>query len=284
MTGIWGTRVANETTRDADVILAVGTALRRSRLQFVETRIHLRHSAVEADPDRHRPAGDRQDLSGRRRHGRRRQDRSRVTERASPAIRGRSGRRAARAAQLHSARKRVAAELTASQAGRRQADSSRASAARNREGRCPTDAIFVTDVGWNKNGAGQQLAAPASAVVHHQRRPRDDGIRAGGRDWREDWPAPDRPVIALVGDGGFMSVCGALTTAVELGIPVVWILFNNFCFSTIRTVGVTYFKNAYGTEFTTPGRRAVQPRLSAARQGVRHRAARVDRPADLPAR
>ena len=33
--------------------------------------------------------------------------------------------------------------------------------------------------------------------------------------------APDRKVICLVGDGGFMSVVGALTTAVELGVPVV---------------------------------------------------------------
>ena len=113
----------------------------------------------------------------------------------------------------------------------------------------PRDAIYVTDVGWNKNGAGQQLLtygpqtfltsgglatmgfAPAAAI----------GAKIG---------APDKPVICLVGDGGFLSVCGALTTAVELGVPVVWVIFNNFCFSTIRTVGTTYFSNSYGTEFT----------------------------------
>jgi acetolactate synthase-1/2/3 large subunit len=33
---------------------------------------------------------------------------------------------------------------------------------------------------------------------------------------------------------------------------VLWVVFNNFCFSTIRTVGTTYFNNSYGTEFTTP--------------------------------
>jgi acetolactate synthase-1/2/3 large subunit len=47
-------------------------------------------------------------------------------------------------------------------------------------------------------------------------------------------------------------VIGALTTAVELNVPVVWLLFNNYCFSTIRTVGTTYFNNTYGTEFTRP--------------------------------
>jgi acetolactate synthase-1/2/3 large subunit len=56
----------------------------------------------------------------------------------------------------------------------------------------------------------------------------------------------------MVGDGGLLSVVGALTTAVELNVPVLWVVFNNFCFSTIRTVGTTYFGNTYGTEFTTP--------------------------------
>ena len=62
-------------------------------------------------------------------------------------------------------------------------------------------------------------------------------------DRRQDWRA-GQEVVCLVGDGGFLSVVGALTTAVELGIPVVWVLFNNFCFSTIRTVGTTYFNNS----------------------------------------
>ena len=83
--------------------------------------------------------------------------------------------------------------------------------------------------------------------------------------------APDRTVICLVGDGGFLSVCGALTTAVELGVPVVWVIFNNYCFSTIRTVGTTYFKNSYGTEFTHAGWQAVQPRLPDAGARVRRR-------------
>src|SRR6185436_17665359 len=122
----------------------------------------------------------------------------------------------------------------------------------------PDDAIFVTDVGWNKNGAGQQL------YVH---RPRSF-ITSGGMATMGFAPgaaigakigAPDRKVICLVGDGGLLSAVGALTTAVELGVPVLWILFNNFCFSTIRTVGTTYFNNSYGTEFTTPDGQPYNP-------------------------
>ena len=68
-----------------------------------------------------------------------------------------------------------------------------------------------------------------------------------------------------------------MTTAVELGIPVVWVIFNNFCFSTIRTVGTTYFNNSYGTEFRDAGRRTVQSRLPAVREGVRDRRRRESR-------
>jgi acetolactate synthase-1/2/3 large subunit len=95
--------------------------------------------------------------------------------------------------------------------------------------------------------------------------------------------APDKPVMCLVGDGGFLSVVGALTTSVELGIPVVWVLFNNFCFSTIRTVGTTYFNNAYGTEFTTPDGKPYNPDFVQLARAFGIEAARVQAPDDLPA-
>ena len=96
--------------------------------------------------------------------------------------------------------------------------------------------------------------------------------------------APDRTVICLVGDGGFLSVCGALTTAVELDIPVVWVIFNNFCFSTIRTVGDDLLQEHL--------RHGVHARRTASRTTRTSRcwrrafgveSARVDEPDDLPA-
>ena len=42
-------------------------------------------------------------------------------------------------------------------------------------------------------------------------------------------------------------------------MPVLFVVFNNFCFSTIRTVGTTYFNNSYGTEFTTPDGQPYNP-------------------------
>ncbi len=115
----------------------------------------------------------------------------------------------------------------------------------------PDDAVFVTDVGWNKNGAGQQLEI---------RRP-GGFVTSGGMATMGYSPAaaigaklgaPDSKIVCLVGDGGLMSVLGALSAAVERNIPVLWVLFNNFCYSTIRTVGSAYFHNQYGTMFCTP--------------------------------
>jgi acetolactate synthase-1/2/3 large subunit len=146
----------------------------------------------------------------------------------------------------------------------------------------PADAIFVTDVGWNKNGAGQQLVT---------RKPRTF-LTSGGMATMGFSPpaaigaklgAPDKTVICLVGDGGLMSVVGALTTAVELNIPVVWVLFNNFCFSTIRSVGSTYFQNTYGTEFTRPDGTPYNPDFMLLAKSFGIESALVEQPADLQA-
>jgi len=144
----------------------------------------------------------------------------------------------------------------------------------------PADAIYVTDVGWNKNGAGQQLKCSKPATF----------ITAGGMATMGFSPAaaigaklgaPDRKVICLVGDGGFLSVIGALTTAVELNVPVLWVLFNNFCFSTIRTVGVNYFKNTYGTEFTKPDGTPYNPDFTLLAKAFGVECALVEEPSDL---
>jgi acetolactate synthase-1/2/3 large subunit len=93
--------------------------------------------------------------------------------------------------------------------------------------------------------------------------------------------APNRKVIGLVGDGGLMSVVGALTTAVELNVPVLWVLFNNFCFATIRSVGDTYFKNTYGTEFTRPDGTPYNPDFVMMAKSFGIEAALVEEPRDL---
>ena len=61
------------------------------------------------------------------------------------------------------------------------------------------------------------------------------------------------------------------------------ILFNNFCFSTIRTVGVNYFKNTYGTEFTKPDGTPYNPDFTLLAKAFGVEGALVEEPSDLAA-
>jgi len=53
--------------------------------------------------------------------------------------------------------------------------------------------------------------------------------------------APDRPVVTVCGDGGFIMNASAVLTAVEYDIPVVWVVWNNGGYSVIRDQQFGYF-------------------------------------------
>ena len=48
--------------------------------------------------------------------------------------------------------------------------------------------------------------------------------------------APDQPCVAVTGDGCFTMVPHVLCTAVEYDIPVVWVIWNNFAWASIRDI------------------------------------------------
>ena len=48
--------------------------------------------------------------------------------------------------------------------------------------------------------------------------------------------APERPCVAIVGDGGFTMTPHVLCTAVEYDIPAVWVVWNNFAWGAIRDI------------------------------------------------
>src|SRR6188474_3444116 len=256
MSGIWGTAVANTATRAADVVLAVGTAFGEADCSSWDPRFTFaippsRLIQIDIDPQEIGKiypvevglVGDaKATLRELLRHLR---------------ALGSSPDGSARISKVAEDWKAWNAELRESQH-----DSGRpihpARLLRELSEIAPDDAIFVTDVGWNKNGAGQQLqvSQPGSFIT-------SGGMAtmgfAPGAAIGAKLGAPDRKVIGLVGDGGLTSVMGALATAVELNIPVLWVLFNNFCFSTIQTVGSTFFGNTYGTQFTRPDGQAYNP-------------------------
>jgi acetolactate synthase-1/2/3 large subunit len=279
MTGIWGTRVANNLARSADVILAVGTTFGEADCSswnpnYTFSIPPTQLIQIDIDPQEVGKiypvaaglVGD-----------------AKATLRALGGALQAAGPRpsAARAAGLKAQKDAWQQELSVEQRN----DEKPIHPARllNEISRiAPRDTVFVTDVGWNKNGAGQQLVATLPQSF----------ITSGGLATMGYAPAaaigakiaaPDRPVMALVGDGGFLSVAGAVTTAVELGIPVVWVIFNNFCFSTIRTIGTTYFNNSYGTEFRTPDGAPYNPDFLLFARAFGMEGARVEEPDDLPA-
>ena len=65
--------------------------------------------------------------------------------------------------------------------------------------------------------------------------------------------APDRPVVCLIGDGGFMYALPELATAVQYGINVITVVFVNNAFGASYTDQETRFqKRIIGTELYNP--------------------------------
>lgn len=61
--------------------------------------------------------------------------------------------------------------------------------------------------------------------------------------------APDKAVVAVVGDGEFRSVSQVLAPAVEHGINVVWVILNNYGFNIIELYQKRHYERLIGTEF-----------------------------------
>ena len=89
----------------------------------------------------------------------------------------------------------------------------------------PDDAIVVDESISSGAGLRQFLKFDAASSFH--------GLRGGGIGWGA--PAaigaklacPDRPVVALIGDGSAMYTCQALWTAAHSRAPVTFIIINN---------------------------------------------------------
>jgi acetolactate synthase-1/2/3 large subunit len=122
----------------------------------------------------------------------------------------------------------------------------------------PGDAVIFTDVGWNKNGVAQQFDITIPGTIHHSSGLATMGFGAsallGGK-----LAAPDKVVIALVGDGGFGVNPSPLATAVEYNIPVIWIVMNNSAYGTIAGLEYSHYKTRFGTVFATPDGKPYSP-------------------------
>lgn len=117
----------------------------------------------------------------------------------------------------------------------------------------PEDAIIVTDVGWNKNGMGQQFDIIHPGTIMHP-----SGLATMGFGSAAllgvKLAKPEKKVITLIGDGGFGTNPSVLATAKEYNIPVVWVVMNNYAFGTIAGLEGSHYHHNFGTVFKIEGK------------------------------
>jgi acetolactate synthase-1/2/3 large subunit len=249
-TGFWGTPIANDKCRTADLIVAVGTRLAEANSSSWDPRftfsipptrlIHI--DADEAEIGRNYPthlgvvADAKLALAAlaAAAQGKSHRDRGRLREELA---RGRKAFAANWDHQWSSDQypmrpERILAELRAA---------------------VPANGFIVTDVGWNKNGVGQQfpITVPGTFIT-------PSGLATMGFG-----PAavlgvklahPDRAAVALIGDGGFSANPSVIATAMEAELPVVWLVMDNTGFGTIAGLESMHFGSSFGCMFERCGR------------------------------
>ena len=116
----------------------------------------------------------------------------------------------------------------------------------------PADGFIVTDVGWNKNGVGQQFGIQTPGTM----------IAPGGMATMGFGHAavlgvkmaqPQRAAVALIGDGCFSSNMSVLATAVEADLPVVWVVMDNASYGVISGIEKRHLGNTHGCMFEANG-------------------------------
>jgi acetolactate synthase-1/2/3 large subunit len=104
----------------------------------------------------------------------------------------------------------------------------------------PPDAILCCDVGVNHNWYMQFWKARTPQTMLNSWGFSGMGFGAAGALGAK-LAAPDRPAVAIAGDGCFTMVPHVLCTAVEYNIPVVWVIWNNFGWVSIRDIQLGMF-------------------------------------------
>ena len=257
--GCWGEYPAQEAARNADVILALGCRFSDIHSVVVAARLHVQHPADQADPRRHRPAGDRPQLPHRARHRRRRPRGAEAAAARSPS----SGARSASGHRWHDQVEAYKEEWSnfieqekASDAvpidPRRVIKELRAAA--------PDDTLMITDTGNHQTWVEQYWDAYGPQTVFTPGGFAGMGFGTYGVLGLK-LARPDQPAVCVTSDGSFMMFPGAVATATEYDIPAVWVILNNYTIGVIRDlqrfymdgreIGTSFVKHSTG-EFWNP--------------------------------
>ncbi len=249
MTGFWGTPIANETCRTADLILAIGTRLAEAnssswdpRFTFAIPPTRLIHiDADVAEIGRNFPtelgvvADAKLALTALAKIATGATHRSRGSLRSDIAA-GRRAFAANWADQYTSHQYPMRPERILNEVRKA----------------VPDDGYIVTDVGWNKNGVGQQfpITVPGTFITPSGLATMGFGPAAA---LGVKLAQPDRAVVALIGDGAFGSNPSVVATAMEAGLGVIWLVMDNAAFGTIAGLTNMHYGWEFGCLFESDG-------------------------------
>jgi acetolactate synthase-1/2/3 large subunit len=146
----------------------------------------------------------------------------------------------------------------------------------------PEDAILVSDIGVHHNWLLSfcKPKRPDSLIGSMGFGPMGFGV-AGVLGAK--FAAPDRPCVSVCGDGAFFMQANVLGTAVEYNLPVVWVVWNNYAYASIRGLQRGYLDGReLATDFHDPVTGArYNPDFAAMARSCGVEGVRVDRAADL---
>jgi len=146
----------------------------------------------------------------------------------------------------------------------------------------PEDAILVSDIGVHHNWLLQfcKPKRPDSLIGSMGFGPMGFGV-AGVLGAK--LAAPDRPCVGVVGDGAFFMHASVLGTAVEYELPVVWVVWNNYAYASIRGLQRGYLGGReLATDFKHPQTGLpYNPDFAAMARSAGVEGVTIDRPGDL---
>jgi len=146
----------------------------------------------------------------------------------------------------------------------------------------PADAILVSDIGIHHNWLIQYCKPrrPDSLIGSMGFGPMGFGV-AGVLGAK--LAAPERPCVSVCGDGAFFMHASVLGTAVEYDIPVVWVVWNNYAYASIRGLQRGYLGGReLATDFKHPETgKPYNPDFAAMARSAGVEGVSVDRAADL---
>ena len=145
----------------------------------------------------------------------------------------------------------------------------------------PENAIFATDVGVHHNWVVQLWKARRARHLLQSWGFASMGFATCGILGAK-LAQPESPAIAVVGDGSFLMTPHILATAVEYDIPAVWVVWNNYGYCSIRDMQLGMFGQELATSFQIDKTKKLFSTdfvMLARSMGVE--GARVDRAADL---